>query len=108
MRTLLMIYRLRSDDPSKRNDHPPTPHTAFLSADEFLLGYSLFCIMHQHPCHGLTDRVRGEKLTGLFVMEFKAVIQHAEYISGLLFETGDEHAEEFWKFPNRFGFILLH
>jgi hypothetical protein len=30
----------------------------------------------------------------LFVMEFEAVVEHAEHIGALLLQTGHEHAEE--------------
>jgi hypothetical protein len=79
-----------------------------MRADECLLRDQVLGIMHEHFGHGLTHRVRREKLAALLVMQFEAVVEHAEHIARLMREIHGEHAEEFRELLERFGFVLLH
>jgi hypothetical protein len=94
MQTLLIVDPLLSQYLGQGNDHGTTAHTGFMCPDEFLFLDQMLGSMHEHFGHGLTHRVRREKLAALFVMKFEAVIQHAEHIGALLFEAQGEHAEE--------------
>ena len=61
--------------------------------------------MHEHLGDGLTHRVWREKLAGLFVVDFEAVVQHPQHIGGLVLQACDEHTEEWWELLELFGLI---
>ena len=68
MQTLLVIDTCLAQRLGKCDDHRATTDTGFVRADKLLLLYEVLGIMHEYFGHGLTDGVRREKLTGLFIM----------------------------------------
>src|SRR2546428_6816055 len=93
MQTLLIVHTLLSQCLCQSDDHRTAADTGFLRPDKLPLLHEVLGVMHEHLCHSQTNRVGREELARLFVMDFQAVIQYTEHISGLLFETQDEHAE---------------
>ena len=104
---MLIVNLLLSEGLRESNDHGSTAHTRFHGSDELLLLDEVRGIVHEHFGYGLTDWVGREELTGLVVVDFKAVIQSAEHIGWLLLHAFDEHAEHGRELLNLFRFVLL-
>jgi hypothetical protein len=107
MQFLLVVDLLLSQGLRQCYNHCTGANTGFVCAHEFLLLDQMLGVMHEHLCHGLTHRVRREKLACLVILDFETVIQFAEYIGGLVLQTQDEHAEEGRELLELFGLVLL-